>query len=524
MKQLDLSRSVFDLAGEFPELIDIMVDLGFSEVSNPAVRASVGRVMTIPKGARMKGIPLDHVVSALRERGFEPVGQGAVSEPASPRASATDAADATEVPCSCGCGGACDGGAGAKQPASSDRVHRLKGYLLRLGQGESLDTVRADFAREFAEVSASEIMDAEQGLMADGVPVDEVTRLCDLHSALFHGAAAGERTDALCDEVPSGAHPGNHPMPGADDAARARALTDTPGHPLNTLSRENRALEEAIGATRAALADGGDVRAALARTREVSIHYAKKGDLLFPLLATRYGIDGPSKVMWTVDDEIRDELAALSKQSAPDPARVEAVLTRAEEMIYKEEHILFPLCAAHFSEAEWEQIYRDSRDYAPCFGVDATWPAADAVSAPSAPDAAPGAALGTSGLTVTMPGGSLTLEQLTALLNTIPAEITFVDAEDVNRFFNEGHKDFKRPAMAIGRDVFSCHPPKVEQMVRAIIDDFRAGRRDAVNRWARKNGKDLYVSYLAVRDASGAYLGTLELVQDMGFAREHFVK
>lgn len=72
-----------------------------------------------------------------------------------------------------------------------------------------------------------------------------------------------------------------------------------------------------------------------------------------------------------------------------------------------------------------------------------------------------------------MVGGHMTVEQIQALLNTIPLEITFVDGEDINRFFNEGPKVFKRPAMAIGREVFSCHPPKVEKKVRTIIEEFK---------------------------------------------------
>ncbi len=121
-----------------------------------------------------------------------------------------------------------------------------------------------------------------------------------------------------------------------------------------------------------------------------------------------------------------------------------------------------------------------------------------------------------------MPGGHMTVEQLIALLNTIPMEITFVDGEDFNRFFNEGPKVFKRPHMAIDRDVFSCHPPKVEAMVRKVIDEFRAGTKDVVPIWMEKNGRTMYVQYMAVRDNSGKYLGTVELVQDMEFAKEHF--
>lgn len=123
---------------------------------------------------------------------------------------------------------------------------------------------------------------------------------------------------------------------------------------------------------------------------------------------------------------------------------------------------------------------------------------------------------------IRMPGGHLTIAQLTALLNTIPMEITFVDVDNINRFFNEGPKDFKRPGMAIDREVFSCHPPKIESTVRRIIGEFRVGALDEVPIWMDKNGKCMLVRYMAVRDKEGKYLGTLELVQDMGFAKEHF--
>ena len=110
------------------------------------------------------------------------------------------------------------------------------------------------------------------------------------------------------------------------------------------------------------------------------------------------------------------------------------------------------------------------------------------------------------------------------MLNTMPFEITFVDDEDINRFFNENDapKAFKRPLMAIDRDVYSCHPPKIEPMVREIIGSFKSGTQDEVSVWLKKNGKDMLIKYMAVRDKNGKYLGTMEIVQDMDFARKHF--
>ena len=119
-------------------------------------------------------------------------------------------------------------------------------------------------------------------------------------------------------------------------------------------------------------------------------------------------------------------------------------------------------------------------------------------------------------------GGHLTLAQLTAMLNTLPLEITFVDADNINRYFNEGSKVFKRPSMAIDREVFTCHPPKIEPMVRSIIEDLRSGRRDQVPMWLEKNGHATLVNYMAVRDSDGNYVGTVEVVQDMEFAKKHF--
>lgn len=496
-KVLDLNRSVFELTEQYPELIGILKELGFTEITKPAMLHSVGKLTTIPKGAKRMRIPMTDVIAALFAHGFALAGEPPAAEQADEAAVA---------------------GKPATQP-TTDRTEQLKGYLKRLGAGESLERVRADFVREFGAVEASEIMRAEQALLREGTPLAEVQKLCDVHSALFHGATQRERIEnaerAVRESLQRQAA-----YPQADygsKAERAAALEAIAGHPLSTLTEENEALSALLKSCREALSEGRDTEALLKRVRELSIHYAKKGDLLYPLLKVKYGISGPSDVMWTVDDEIRDELGALEKERERGEwwhTRLENVLKRAEEMIYKEQNILFPIAAVNFTDAEWKGIYRDAKDYAPCFGTEPKlWDEAER-EAPAAVAAKEGE--------IVMPGGHLTLEQLTALLNTIPLEITFVDADNINRFFNEGPKVFKRPGMAIDREVFSCHPPKIEPMVRAIIDDFRAGRRDSVPVWTDKGGRTMLVTYMAVRDAEKQYLGTVELVQDMEFFKAHF--
>lgn len=467
----------------------------------------------------------------------------------------------------------------------TDRIEKLKSYLKRLGEGESLEAVRKDFAEEFQGVEASEIMKAEEAILTEGTPITEVQKLCDVHSALFHGT-----TDY------------------SNKHEKSAALSQVKGHPLQTFTMENEALTKLIDRMKELLhdtdettgskslpvgekqvntenlpvdekqADTGNlpqIAALLLKIREVAVHYAKKGDLLYPHLNARYGIAGPSAVMWTADDEIRDELGALCKalqkgretaeqrateskgretawqnatgsfQSSQWDAkwleRLQKVLLRAEEMIYKENHILFPNCAVNFTEEDWMGIYRDAKDYADCLGVHGeVWEEAEnwlrkekeakktvfkgAKDSQASEGEEDRAGSNFSDGVIHMPGGHMTIRQLTALLNTIPLEISFIDTEDRNCYFNEGPKVFKRAQMALGRSVFTCHPPKVETMVRRIIGEFREGTLDRVPVWMDKGGRTMLVTYMAVRDESGEYMGTMELVQDMEFAKEHFGK
>lgn len=364
---------------------------------------------------------------------------------------------------------------------------QIKSYLQRLNNGETLESVQADFVRECKDVDPSAIMHAEQELLREGTSIEELQRLCDVHSALFHGSA----TDAQK----------LHAKDIQDQRlSAAAALIQISGHPLQTFTLENAALEKLIARAKQVLENGTINDGSLNELRQIAIHYARKGDLLYPHLKVQYGISGPSAVMWTVDDEIRDELNALAKQKDQKETdawkqRLNAVLTRMEEMIYKESNILFPNCALNFSEEEWYHIYRDAKDYAECFGIRGdSWQAAEAHLADTASTAdtlSVEHAFADGETRIHLPGGSLTLSQLTAMLNTIPLEITFVDIDNVNRYFNEGPKVFKRPGMALGREVFTCHPPKIEERVRRIIGEFRAGNLDQVPVWMDKGGPDI---------------------------------
>ncbi|WP_295816587.1 DUF438 domain-containing protein [uncultured Veillonella sp.] len=542
-KKLDLSKSVYDLVTEYPEVADIMKELGFSEITNKVMLNSVGKIMTIPKGAKMKGVSMIDIVGAFMKAGFILEGEmpnlsgddaettghpGVAPTAAATKSNVTDAsanvvsstvaANAVEssAPVSTTAPANTDENSEIKAEDAvqdSERVEQLKGFLKRLGTGEDLGAVREDFASQFAHVEASEIMKAEQGLMREGTPLAEVQQLCDLHSALFHGSTIHEQMESEHAKVEA-------VLEAQEKSKSVVSLVETVGHPLNRLTEENKALDALIEATKVKVADKTATVDDVNEVRQVSIHYAKKGDLLYPHLKVAYDISGPSMVMWTVDDDIRDGFGRLARAKSIDDAWYEefdGLLTRAQEMIYKEQNILFPICAENFSTEEWYQIYKDTEQYEEIFGVErVAWAEAEAALATQTTNASG------DDNTIALIGGSLTVDQLNAMLNTMPMEVTFVDHEDINRYFNDGEKVFKRPTTAIGRDVYSCHPPKIEPIVRGIIDSFRKGERDNVAVWLEKVGRPFYVNYMAVRDQNNNYLGTLELVQDMQFAKDHF--
>ena len=644
-KILDLDKSVASLVKEYPEVADIMANLGFTEIKNPAMLASVGRIMNLKKGSQMKKIPMEEIVRAFREKGFE-IMDGGKPFPAESADSAEEAKIAK----------ATDSNEATKAPV--DRAEALRSLLDRLSEGEDLESVRADFVRDFKDVDPAEIMRAEQGLMESGMPLSKVQKLCHVHSALFHGdtreekIANAERAVQASLKNQGGKEEKNY----INKSLEADALIQIPGHPLSTFTKENEALGKYLentkarweslveslsgkagGKNKAEKAEGAEgVKGAqgaegaketpdwealmaafteeLAKLRSFTVHYAKKGDLLYPLLKVKYDISGPSQVMWTVDDEIRDTLGELKRELTEKSKGVRAlkntgedwddeeeeyirskaeiaesilnsfflknylaVRNRMEEMIYKEENILFPMCALQFQKEEWIQIYFDSKDYEACFSVEnVCWKEAeengntpekwrsvedagekerekdrkesseehfgdvhntelpkgagkmleDLLRRVESLEGKSGSRGGESPSArdgeIIMPGGHLKKNELIAMLNTLPVEITFVDKDNINRFFNEGPKVFKRPQMAIDREVFSCHPPKVEPMVRMIIENFRDGKEDEVPIWMEKGGKPFLVRYMAVRDKEQNYVGTLEAVTDMTEVKEHF--
>ncbi len=379
----------------------------------------------------------------------------------------------------------------------------LKHLILQLHKGETPDEVRPQLLRLLGRVPYSEVVEVEQELIAEGMPLEEILKLCDLHSAAMKGVL---------------------------DSSSAKKVP--PGHPVDTFNKENEALLGELALTDKLFKEinglandddatemTGQLRLRFSRLADIDKHYHRKENLLFPFLEKK-GITGPPTVMWGKDDEVRELVKAAMETlestgtvTAEDArGTIELVLLPAtdaiKEMIFKEEEILFPMCLDKLTDAEWYSIYVQSPEIGFCIydPIDEWKPE--------------GIAAGTVEVTdrerVQFPTGSLTPTELRTILNTIPFDLTFIGADDTVRYFTQGRERiFDRNRAIIGRKVQMCHPPASVHIVQRILDDFKSGKEDSAPFWINLAGKFIHIEYFAVRDDNGEYLGTLEVSQNL---------
>ena len=386
---------------------------------------------------------------------------------------------------------------------SGPRKAMLKHLILQLHQGTAAAQVQKQLVRLLGQVPYDLVVEVEQELMADGMPVEEVTRLCHLHGAALEGAI---------------------------DLSTAPIAPE--GHPAHTFHQENTALSAelaALGAATAELEDIGEleppgdaflaVREHLNALTDVEKHYLRKEHLLFPFLE-KHGVTGPPKVMWGKHDETRAllrgalEAVFVAPTSAAEARAVVGLAVKPaaqaiHDMIGREENILLPMSLDTLDELEWWEIARQSAEIGFCL-VDPGegWRPAS-IPAPQETGEAQGGR-------IRLPTGSLTVKELEAMLNALPFDATFVDAEDRVRYFTHGgERVFARSRAVLGRKVQHCHPPSSVDTVERILEGFRSGRQERAAFWIDMRGRFVHIEYVAMRDAGGAYLGCLEVTQDL---------
>ena len=463
---INAQTTVHDLLEAHPFLVEALPAAYpmFAPLRNPALRAVMGRVATLERAAAMAGVPtaklLQDIAQILRDHG---TGSASIEGRAPPAMT------------------------------KAEKVAALKRIIENLHAGGALAQAREEFRSVAGDATPEEIAAMEQELIRGGMPVEAIHRLCDVHVDVFRGSL-----DTL------------------------KPLRFPAGHPIHTYMAENRIIERMANRWVAVCRRiGGNIHpsreelsAALEELRRVDVHYTRKENQLFPALE-RHGFSGPSKVMWAVHDDIRKRFKTMRSELAGErwsalAAEGLELARQISEMIYKEEKILFPTAASLFGEADWIDI-RAGDDAIGYVGVTPgdEWK-------PAVFDIPEAASAGGAPTRINLATGSLTQAELSRMLVSLPVEISFVDDQDIVRFYSDhAHRIFPRSPGVIGRAVQNCHPPKSLHMVEAILKAFKDGSRDRAQFWLTFKERFILVSYHAVRDPAGTYLGCMEITQDV---------
>ena len=118
--------------------------------------------------------------------------------------------------------------------------------------------------------------------------------------------------------------------------------------------------------------------------------------------------------------------------------------------------------------------------------------------------------------------GRLTLEQIDLMMQHLPIEVTFVDAQDAVVYYSAAPDGmFPRSEAVLGTSVVSCHSKHNQQKISELMDAFRRGEKDGAEQWVERHGHTYYIWYLPMHDDQGTYQGALEAALDVtGFLQK----
>lgn len=383
------------------------------------------------------------------------------------------------------------------------RKDQLKELILKLHNGESPEIIRKKLIDTLKNIPYGEVVEVEQELMQEGLPEEEVLRLCDVHGAVLEGNV---------------------------DISGAQYIPE--GHPVDVFKKENVELLKVIDKTKALLADLAKVtevefsqyvyslQDCFNQLMDVDKHYQRKEYLVFPYLEQRE-VTGPPKVMWGKHDEIREHLKGCITVLKSEGITKDDISASLEllfypslqglvDMVHKEEEILFPMSMDVLNTEEWWSIHKQTLEFGFClYDPKVNWAPTDLI-----PDKDE-TVINADG-SIQLPSGSFTAKEIMSILNTIPFDMTFVDKHDKVKYFTQGkERIFVRNRSIINRDVRLCHPPGSAHIVERILDDFKAGIASYAPFWIQMKGKFIKIEYYALRGEDGEYLGTLEVSQDL---------
>lgn len=379
----------------------------------------------------------------------------------------------------------------------------LKELIRELHEGKDPEEVKKRFQEVFEGVAAKEISDLEQSLIAEGMPVEEIQSLCDVHASVFKGSIEDIHREDGGEYKPE----------------------EAPGHPVHTFKLENRALEELMKGALSETLRAYEVQASADNKNrlltevnallDIDKHYSRKENLLFPYLE-KYGVTAPPKVMWGVDDEIRTDIkeakARLIEGKEDAASILEEGIRKVKEMIFKEENILFPMALDTLTEEEWYSIAEESDEIGYCLVQPAGGWQPQGHSGVGLEKQREELMAGA----VRFETGILSSAEINGMLNALPIDITFIDKDNTVKYFSQGkERIFARTKAVIGRNVSNCHPPASVHIVEQMVEDFKTGRKDHEDFWIHMGPMIVYIRYFAIRDQKGQYMGTMEVTQNI---------
>ncbi len=387
---------------------------------------------------------------------------------------------------------------------SEKRKELLKHVILQIHEGHAPEELKPRLMDLMKKIPYGEIVEVEQELIAEGLPEEEILKLCDAHTQVL---------DGLIDLTFAKAIPAGHPV---DTFKKENEELLKVADKLHHLFKNVEHLENNEQINQLIL----QMKGLFNNLMDVEKHYVRKENLLFPFLE-KAGITGPPKVMWGKHDQTREflknalEALNISTEYSKDDLSgiIDIVLKPAvqavADMTMKENEILLPMCMDKLTDVDWYEIYQQTNEIGYClYDPEVEWKP-DGIEIVEDTNAQEDL--------IRLPSGSFTPKELLAILNTVPFDMTFVDKNDKVKYFSQGsERIFTRNRAILQRDVRMCHPPSSVNIVDKIIEDFRNGKEDSAPFWINMGGeKFIHIEYFALRDENGEYLGTLEVSQDL---------
>jgi len=456
--ELSPKTKMNDLLTRYPFLKDVLIGLNpeFKMLDNPFMRKTVGRIASLQKAALIGGMDVKKLLEDL--------------------AAEIKRTTRETVTITYGEGG----------PDEQDlRIDQLKGIIKELHEGKDAESQKKKFEELIKDVAPWEIAQMEQRLISEGMPETEIKNLCEVHVQVFKEALEHKTVPGL-----------------------------PAGHPVHTLMLENREAEKILQEAETVsdyLGEKDRLLALIDRLTEIDKHFARKENQLFPIVET-HGITGPSKVMWALHDDIRGFIKDVRKRVAEkkmEKVALEALAKMVNDMIYKEEHILFPMALETLSEEEWAKVRKGEEE------IGYAWIKPETEWKPAA-QSFQQALLSEKVGSLNLDTGQPTAEQVNLVMTHLPVDISFVNENDEVAYYSASpDRIFPRSPGVIGRKVQNCHPPKSVAMVERILSEFKAGTKSVADFWIQMKDKFILIRYFAVRDADGKYRGCLEVSQDV---------